>query len=168
MHNILEPLSRVTSSSRLFSLSKVTLSHTTTSSTPTDPVSSNTAPPSELPASTTHSFAQPPAHNIPLEKLPSPKPPRKSIFSVKPDRDLRPGRRFFPKATSVAEPVITKPTVARRDDAATNDPENREPPKQPGLVSGAVRQSNKFVWEQRLLETAKEAGPESQENCQHQ
>ena len=140
----------------------------TTSSTPTDPVSSNTASSSEVPMSTTHSFAQPPAHNIPLEKLPSPKPPRKSIFSLKPDRDLRPGRRFFPKATSVAEPVITKPTVARRDEAANNDPENREPLKPPGLVSGAVRQSNKFVWEQTLLETAKEAGPESQENCQHQ
>ena len=146
---------------------KVTL--LTTSSTPTDPVSTKAAPPNEpLPTSTNHSFAQPPAHNIPLEKLPSPKPPRKSILSLKLDRDLRPGRRFVPKTASVVEPAITKPPVTRRDHVAASDPENREPLKPPGLVSGAVRQSNKFVWEQTLLETAKEAGPESQENCQHQ
>ena len=145
---------------------KVTL---TTFSIPIDPVSSNTAPPNEpLPTSTNHSFAQPPAHNIPLEKLPSPKPPRKSILSLKLDRDLRPDRRFVPKTVSVVGPAITKPPVTRRDDVAASGPENREPLKPPGLVSGAVRQSNKFVWEQTLLETAKEAGPESQENCQHQ
>ena len=62
----------------------------------------------------------------------------------------------MPKTASVVEPAITKPPVTRR--VASSDPENREPLKPPGLVSGAVRQSN----EQTLLETAKEAGPESQ------
>ena len=114
---------------------------------------------------------------IPLEKLPIPprKPSLKVPFLPSPiqpislDRDFRdffPGKRFLPKTASVVEPAITKPPVTRR--VASSDPENREPLKPPGLVSGAVRQSNKFVWEQTLLETAKEAGPESQENCQHQ
>ena len=122
------------------------------------------AKPSRAFAQPSSAFSQPSTNSIALEKLPSPKAPRRSILSFNPDRDLQPERRRpFTRADPLADPIILKPVAIRKEEAVvSSEPENVVP-----LEPRRVRGNREFIWEQTLLEGSEEVETEPQD-CKQQ